>query len=546
MKCETWYCKPYLIRRNFTRFWPAWAGFLLTLVLWVLSSSPDWPERLSDFAFFSLAVGLVAGFGLIAALLVFGYLFTPRYANTVHSLPVGREGLFLTNLLSGLALMAAPLAAAGLLALVRLNHCGIVLTWVGRVAMVYFYGFALGVLASVLAGTRLGAITLWGLMAIGPCILEALVKTAAGAVLWGVETSGLVLDVLCPVVYADFALREAMTGYMLWVDLASVGLLALALLLYRVRKTEATGDFSAFTWLSPVIKLLLTVLGGIILGVILALVLGVSMKGGAPLAATLAWLLPGLLIARMTAEMLVSRTVRVFSKKRIIHYALCVAVAAGIMLLVNLDPIGLQSRVPNPEDVAKVEYDGWYLDGSGGEADVSADPAAIRAVTELHQALLDNQSSLRCGDPYVGDSIVIRYTMKDGSTLNRSYWVLYHGMDDPVRDIADRVNNLPQPRLEYLLGVPLTRENLLEKVVSVEVSGREITGTELESILEALWQDLQEGAVTCWGAGNPDEVELEVVVERRADQYQWVEIRSCCLTISSAARNTWPLLETIS
>ena len=45
---------------------------------------------------------------LVTALLVWSYLFQHRSVSMMHSLPIRREGLFVTNVLSGLTMMAMP------------------------------------------------------------------------------------------------------------------------------------------------------------------------------------------------------------------------------------------------------------------------------------------------------------------------------------------------------------------------------------------------------------------------------------------------------
>ena len=47
-------------------------------------------------------------FGILSAMAVFSYLYNSRSVGLFHALPVRREGLFLTNYLSGLSFMLLP------------------------------------------------------------------------------------------------------------------------------------------------------------------------------------------------------------------------------------------------------------------------------------------------------------------------------------------------------------------------------------------------------------------------------------------------------
>lgn len=538
MKLETWFCKPYLIRRNLTRFWPAWAGFSLLLLIWELAFRDG--VILAQSGLWQPMMVLTSLCGLVAAMLAFGYLFVPRYVNTMHSLPVGREGLFLTGVLSGLSLMVLSLLLAGVAALLRFHDWYSVLCWLGKVLMCYFYGFSLGALSAVLAGTRLGAVTIWGLLAFGPCILEFLLKDAACSVLWGVERSGLVLEILSPLIYSPGG-----AAYMAWVDVACFGLLILALFLNRVRKTEATGDFAAFFWLNPVIKLILTLMGGILLGTLLASVMGIRQDGSETFLRTLMWLLPGLLIAGITAEMLVSRTVRVFSAKYLLRYGLYMTAAFSVMLLLSLDVFGVVSCVPATEEIDGVRCSLWPNSyGYYEECMTVSDENVLQTVTSLHREILDHRDELSSGDGVV-EKISIIYTLKDSSVLTRTYQVHNLEFSDSVQQLAQTVSMFPQAQLQSMLDQEITLEALQEKVSCLSFSKKVVIGSELDSLLEALWQDLQEGHVYYGTRPGETSQSLKLTVEIDQPGEHIRELRFCTLEITETAQHLWPLLEKV-
>ena len=64
------------------------------------------PSKKSIFQLFLVAIVIAAA--------VFGYLYQSRSANMIHAFPVTRTELFVTNYLSGLALMAIPQLLAAL------------------------------------------------------------------------------------------------------------------------------------------------------------------------------------------------------------------------------------------------------------------------------------------------------------------------------------------------------------------------------------------------------------------------------------------------
>ena len=97
----------------------------------------------------SAAVTLTALFGLLCAMAVFSYLYASRSVGMLHALPLRREGLFLTNYLSGLLFLLLPNLAVFLLALAAEVFAGTVVfsslfTWLVVVSLfgLFFYSFA--------------------------------------------------------------------------------------------------------------------------------------------------------------------------------------------------------------------------------------------------------------------------------------------------------------------------------------------------------------------------------------------------------------------
>lgn len=63
-------------------------------------------------------------FGLLSAMAVFSYLYNSRSVGLMHTLPLKREGLFLTNYLSGLSCFLLPNLAVFVLSLGRRSPGG--------------------------------------------------------------------------------------------------------------------------------------------------------------------------------------------------------------------------------------------------------------------------------------------------------------------------------------------------------------------------------------------------------------------------------------
>ena len=136
MRSKTSFFNPTLFWKNITRFWPIWASYL---VIWFFLIPLSLMLTDNDYSTYSGLVSSSQGhfalvtvlrltqttvpalclvYGLISAMALFSYLFQGRAVNLMHALPIRREGLFLTNYLSGLAFTLAPALAVALITLV--------------------------------------------------------------------------------------------------------------------------------------------------------------------------------------------------------------------------------------------------------------------------------------------------------------------------------------------------------------------------------------------------------------------------------------------
>ena len=134
MQSKTSYFNAMLFRKNLTRFWPLWglasfvgALFPLAVLLdmvhrgWNVLSAPDFTGMYYDAVSAVPVINLV--YAALCAMAVWSYLYNARSVGLMHTLPIRREGLFLTNFLSGLSMTLIPYAVTGVLCVV-VSLCG--------------------------------------------------------------------------------------------------------------------------------------------------------------------------------------------------------------------------------------------------------------------------------------------------------------------------------------------------------------------------------------------------------------------------------------
>lgn len=509
MPCARWCCdlrRPHawfngtLFWKNLTRFWPIWAlyGAIWFLILPVGILNGDTgallplayayePELPGLYLVQSIRIGVFLNplFGILSAMALFSYLFSARSCGMLHALPVRREGLFLTNYLSGLVFFLLPILAVALLTLAAQMYVSgtagltTLFLWAWCQAMMGLFFFSLGVFCAMLTGHLLalpGFYAALNLLALGA---YGLYDRLARELLFGFDASQDLqawVKWLTPVLcyesslgctgYPDYRL----TGLLCVFVYSFVGLLlaGAALLLYRRRPLEAAGDVVVLRWMRPLFRWCIALFAGVYLGSFLWEILF-------PHRALAGLLLGCILFAGglgyFAAEMLLHKTLRVF--RRSVRGCGCflALLALGFGALA-LDLGGFETRVPAPEAVASLTLEtsplAPYDDASVPGALPVSDLAGAAA---LHQSVVSRRAQLEYAEPeFLWESATVdgaavevetvsfcrltfHYTLKNGRTLQRFYSI-------PVTDALLDDPDSPAARLEALLPGPAQQEQI--------------------------------------------------------------------------------------
>jgi ABC-2 type transport system permease protein len=203
---------PALFRTNLIRFWPLWA---LYAAVWLIALpvvqfamlfgtgsrggdlSALWGQAARELLEMGTSGGLWLGafFGILFAMALFSYLYTPRAVGMFHSLPLRRESLFLTDYLTGAAVFLSTLALTALLtaavqgaAGVPMGRSPLVFFACAAGQMFFFYSFAC--LCAFFTGQLL-ALPIFYIILNGVAMgLNLLVQNFASAFLYGYSGGG--------------------------------------------------------------------------------------------------------------------------------------------------------------------------------------------------------------------------------------------------------------------------------------------------------------------------------------------------------------------
>lgn len=551
MQSKTSFFNRTLFRKNLSRYWPLWGfasfvGFLApaALLVRVIQSGETSvaPLRVREIYYYLVAdaVPIVSiAYAILCAMAVWSYLYNARSVGMMHSLPIRREGLFLTNLLSGLAMMAIPYLVAGGLGTLLFACCGGFDAWGTLATILAVIGqsvtfFGLATFCAFLTGNIFALPVLYFLLNFLAPLGDWLCNLFARGFLFGftADYSGTV-DFLCPMVYLtqrlyvnseyetvrDSALeyQNRLTSVTLenaWLiaAYAAAGLvfLALAYLLYRRRESERAGDVVAVRVFRPVFRFGVAALSALLGGRLLYALLWESFQAGdtfTPVPLAICLMVAGL-IGYYAASMLLAKSLRVFRGSAVgalCLVAACVAFCAGM----RYDLFGIERRIPDQNEITQLEI---YLARNTYYLTPEDQPELLSGAQDLQRTLIAQKDLIRSNyetyrhggsssDPDASTNIRYVYTLKNGATVERFYTVSFARSDlqtsGSYANVMDAYVNSPalrQARLRW--GDP--EFHVESGWFSIQDGDDNFTlGTqECETLLSAIARDAENGN---WG-----------------------------------------------
>lgn len=453
MKSRTSCFNSTLLKKNFSRFaviWGLYAGCLFlfcTLVLLNIRGENAYvfaTEALTQTSVL-FGSGLHQVYAIICAVACFGYLHNTRSTYMLHALPMTRETMFTTNLVSGWLFAILPqafitLLNLGAVAIAGSGVYGTVLQNFAIWAMEYTCFYGLAVFCMVMTGKTVFCILGYYTLSYVFVLLELVIRTILSPMLFGVDTFERIISIpLCPVVNLIVedakSLGNEMPGipaslwyYLGFIALVGVVLMAASFLLYRKRHMENAGEVIAFSWARPIFKYFFTVCVTLILGLIITLITAESsIDNGLTVAMIISLLIAGF-IGFFAAEMMLNRSLHVFKKKAFGQFGIYAAILLAALLLIRFDVLGISRRVPAPDTVSAVRVE--MITENLGEFTIT-DPDDIETVTQMHTKLIETHKlpePRQSGGEY-GEQVNVKitYQLKDGSTLTRRYQGAYSG-----------------------------------------------------------------------------------------------------------------------
>lgn len=547
-----------LYKKNLTRFWPIW-GLYLIIWLFVFPISLILDNYSDPFCFAHWSVlcrikevglPLAVVFSLLAACAAWSYLCNNRAACLMHTLPIRREGLFLTNFLSGMTFLAGPNLVVFVLTLLAEAAQGAVdvgslAMWFFSVTLLELFFFCFATFCAMFTGHILGLPAFYVILNVLAAGLVWLLDLTLSRFVFGYTgIRGLwsAAEWLTPAwklegnlevrVQAVNGVTQYGTawlsglGYILVYAILGLLLAGLALAVYRRRDMERAGDVVTVTWMRPVFQYGVAFCCALAFGSLLYEIFNSALPEGA-------WTLLVFMLlcgaaGYFLARMLLEKSFRVFR-----YWKGCVPFLAALVVLVcvmEFDLTGFERRVPDAGKVASVSI--WAMNtkpyDSGDYVSFdTTDPEVIQAVLAAHQAIAENKDAIESStvnweewaESEEGYSVQtsgmsgfeVMYTLKDGGTVSRDYSysvpVAALDLNDPESLTAklDALVNQPSVvKMAYGISGKNAESPLVEDLIEITLTNYifdsdngpqsvTVNREACERIYEAVMADLEEG-----------------------------------------------------
>ena len=557
MRSKTSCFNSTLFKKNLSRYWPLWglasfggAMFPLAMLVNLLHDGFQlWSPLETTEAYYTVlsygvpVISIV--YAILCAMAVWSYLYNARSVGLMHTLPIRREGLFLTNLLSGLVMMAIPYAVTGVLTVLvtmlsgGFEPVGVLVTILGVAGESVFF-FGLATFCAFIVGNVFMLPALYALFNFLAVLTDFTVNLLAQGFCFGIYSSySGTVEWLSPVVYLMQKISPNSTYETQWVTdrlggqryetsvltsvtlengwliaaYAAVGaaLLGLAWLLYRRRRSESAGDVVAVGWMKPVFRYGCAAYSAILGGRLLYALFWESFQNGLyfTVLPMILCMIVGGAVGYYAASMLLAKTLRVFRStwKGMLAVALgCIALCAAM----KFDVFGVVRRVPALDGIKTLQI---YAADSNYYLTPGQDDALIEEVRALHQAIINDKdyaltAASAASEAYSGadeeiphayTNVRFTYTLNSGLKVERQY-DLYLARDRMAQDgtydnLLDRLINSPEMRQKRIRRQD-GNFRLDTAWINTRTGGTDLNSREVETILSAVARDAENGN---WG-----------------------------------------------
>lgn len=536
MKLKVCFCNKTVLRTDITRFAPLWGGYTLLLAAAVMMTMTRPGVNMDDyytsvvgnFSSWAEKMAPINGFYALGVVgILWSDLLNPRMCNSLHAMPVTRDGYFGAHLVAALLFALVPNAlvfgAAALI--VKSTVVSAPLLALGAACLQYIFYLGMALVAVQLAGNRVGTVLTYGMLNFCTILVYWFCAQVFAPLLYGVELDVSWAAKICPTVamykgsyftpnsvwdnsgsyrYLGMEMGDLFPHAILYA-IAGVVLIGIAQLLYRKRKLEVAGDLLAYRFLSPVFLVLYTLM--------VAAFVHLGVQRFARGSISQYWFLPlGLLAGYVSGLMLLRRTSRVFRKRLLIPLLGILCICALAVGAIYIDVFGLIRYMPEEADIESVNVNllsnyNYYNDDRELGLTLT-ETKDIETVLRYQEAELSDwqaqvKGALQQTEGYwdAGNYYNVRlfYRLRNGRTVARRYAI---HMSNPAMDDFKKLLCRPEiafgcteDRFRELVSTAQGATYYLYGVENLGIEGKTLWYADTTGLADAILADCQEGNI---------------------------------------------------
>ncbi|WP_339317395.1 DUF6449 domain-containing protein [Paenibacillus sp. FSL R10-2734] len=455
-----------IIRQNFRQH--GWIGIIYALGLlfalplqMFMSNNPNAVPQEIDHLFRvtgEMQMIFIVSIPVVAGLFLFYYLQTKSPSDMWHSLPLRREHLLTSHLVSGLLLLLIPVwLTAAVVALVRqwggnlyIFQGNEIWSWCIAVTVLTLFLFCLSVFVGICSGQSvLQGIIIYALLLL-PSVGIFLMDSHLSMYLYGYPELSAYhnnLDNWSPFIRMMNISGNPFSSVELWIyGGLSALFIGLSYLLYRKRHSEKAGQAIAFVYFNPLFKAGIMICCMLIAGNYFA-----QMKHQ-----QIGWVISGYaigaIVGYIAAEMIIRKTWQIVTRKVPVEFAIYTALLGLLLYIPASGLTGYENRVPSEDKISGVFAGSSYWmynraeDSYGGnfltdEDLFSKDKQYIEAVRKLHQAVATIRPENKSSKPYYDynqyQSFTVAYSLDNGREMLRRYLVPLKGFEPELKAVME-------------------------------------------------------------------------------------------------------------
>ena len=501
MKSKISFFNAGIFKSMLKRFWPLWAAYfaswfvsfpLVTLVQRMQDglSSPYYLSSLQELFYGEIISSFILA--ILVAMAMFSFLYSSRSTGLIASMPVRREAVFCSAYLAGLLpIVAANLLIAALNFVFTLGaHASTAiilkanLMWLAGNTMYFVIFYGIAVFIAMMTSNIVALPVLYIIFNFLFLGMEQVVRVIFGQFVFGfADTTAHTLEFLSPIIFLfgrvnmDFITSGTIDGgidevieiafnglsYVLIYFAVGIALSVLALLFYRKHRMETSGDVVSVPRMYPVFKYGVAVCAAICFGLFFYVILtAVFASSLFKVFALIVGMIIGAFIGYFASEMLLKKSFHVFHGNWVgfVVLALCCAVFA---FCCDLDVFGIAKNLPDAEDVECIVY--------ADEALSITDSSDIEKLIEVNKTIIDDRDKYADLDNTDYESIEyidIRYILKDGGTIARSYTITN---DENYKAFCDVINSPDNVLKRFIPSIEVKEQNIYSAYFHLTADG---------------------------------------------------------------------------